>query len=512
MKKNIIAIICSIFILGGCDDFLDRQPLSDMSPGTFFQSKGDMRTWNAGIYDALQSTLHQKHLDWGDLRSDNYHTTGYESAKVYMNAMESTMGETSWQDLYTTINLCNIAIKRYPTIPQILESETNPYIGQAYGIRALMYFYGIRVWGRVPLITEPWEGDLTQIAVPRSSIEEVKAQIMEDINFALAALGNDVSDKFYFNRAAAYALKTDVHMWFKEYEAALAASAYFIGNSNFALVKNETEWKEIFTKPASSKESIFNLAWSYEADGAHGWAQRVGANNTNNGYKMSQSIFEEFVDRLRSGNGTDARFWNNVDTVKLFYNGQRLPLTYANWTTSGIEKCTKYSNIDPDREFDSKNGVYKSFWAILSSSNAELQIPIYRLADVLLLRAEALNKTGKPTDALNIVNQMRNRVGYTADAKLEVNIADQTAVEMLILQERQLEFIAEGKRWFDLMRTDHLLEVMDPVIKARQEAAGVQVTGFTQAEEGKKYMPIYYREFESNTALKGDQNPPYSEG
>ncbi|MDD4632948.1 MAG: RagB/SusD family nutrient uptake outer membrane protein, partial [Proteiniphilum sp.] len=208
----------------------------------------------------------------------------------------------------------------------------------------------------------------------------------------------------------------------------------------------------------------------------------------------------------------DARFWNNVDTVKLFYNGQRLPLTYANWTTSGIEKCTKYSIIDPDREFDSKNGVYKSYWAILSSSNAEIQIPIYRLADVLLLRAEALNKTGKPTDALNIVNQMRSRVGYTADAKLEVNTADQTAVEMLILQERQLEFIAEGKRWFDLIRTDHLLEVMDPVIRARQEVAGVQVTGFTQAEEGKKYMPIYYREFESNTALKGDQNPPYSEG
>ncbi|HAR37593.1 MAG TPA: RagB/SusD family nutrient uptake outer membrane protein, partial [Porphyromonadaceae bacterium] len=91
-----------------------------------------------------------------------------------MNAMESTMGETSWQDLYTTINLCNIAIKRYPTIPQVLESETNPYLGQAYGIRALMYFYGIRVWGRVPLIIEPWEGDLTQISVPRNSIEEVK--------------------------------------------------------------------------------------------------------------------------------------------------------------------------------------------------------------------------------------------------------------------------------------------------------------------------------------------------
>ena len=110
------------------------------------------------------------------------------------------------------------------------------------------------------------------------------------------------------------------------------------------------------------------------------------------------------------------------------------------------------------------------------------------------------------------MNQIRSRVGYMADAKLEVNTADPSAVEMLILLERQLEFIAEGKRWFDLVRTDHLLEVMDPVIRARQESAGVQITGFPQSEEGKKYMPIYYREFESNKALKGDQNPPYSEG
>lgn len=512
MKKNIIILICSVFLFWGCDDFLTKNPLSDMSPETFFKSNSDMRSWNAGIYDALQLTLNTRHLDWGDLRSDNYHTTGYENSRIYMNAMESTMGECSWGDLYSCVNMCNIAIQRYPTIPRILESEYNPYIGQAYGIRALMYFYGIRVWGRLPLITEPWDGDLTKISVKRSPIEDVKAQILKDIDLAIQSLGNDVSDKFYFSKAAAYALKTDVHMWFKEYDQALESSKYFIGNSNFTLVKNETEWKEIFTKPGSSKESIFNLAWSFDADGSHGWAQRVGASNTNNGYKMSQPIFEEFINRLRSGKGKDGRFWNVLDTVKLFYNGQRLPLTYANWTTSGIEKCTKYSVVDPTREFDSKNNVYKSQWTVLSSANCEIQIPIYRLADVLLLRAEALNKTGDFNGALDIVNQIRQRVGYTADSKLEVSSFNQGEIEDIILKERQLEFIAEGKRWFDLMRTDKLIDVMDPVIRARQEAAGVKVTGFIIEEEGRKYVPIYYREFESNTELRGDQNPPYSEG
>ena len=135
---------------------------------------------------------------------------------------------------------------------------------------------------------------------------------------------------------------------------------------------------------------------------------------------------------------------------------------------------------------------------------------MYRLANIMLLRAEALNKLNRGDEALDIVNDIRTRVGYMKDAKTEVSsVTNQAEVESIILQERQLELYGEGCRWFDLMRTGHLIEVMDPVYSARQEAAGVQVTGF--GDEGTKYWPINYREFETNLALKGDQNPPYAE-
>ena len=111
---------------------------------------------------------------------------------------------------------------------------------------------------------------------------------------------------------------------------------------------------------------------------------------------------------------------------------------------------------------------------------------------------------------MEIVNQIRSRVGYTKDAKTEVSsFSDVDGIESIILKERQLELFGEGCRWFDLMRTGHLFEVMDPVYSARQEAAGVEVTGM--GDERTKYWPINYREFESNTALHGDQNPPYTE-
>lgn len=464
-----------------------------------------MRSWNAGIYNALQLTLNTGHLDWGDLRSDNYESTGYaDSNDLFVNGLRSSNKDyCSWQNIYSCISRCNTAIVEYPKIPQILESEYTNYVGQAYGMRALMYFYALRVWGGVPIVTEPWDGDLSKTQLKRASVEDVKVQILSDLESAKYYLTSE-SDKYYFSIPAYYALKTDVHMWFKEYSAAFETSNYFIGNKNFALVKSESEWKQIFMTDNSS-EMIMVVSWDYTANGASGWMQRVGASDTNNGFMMSESIFNTFIDRLRSGEGTDGRFWNVVDTVKIYYNTNRISLTYASYKkTSGIEKCTKYSEVDPNRKFNTGYGVYESYWGILSSKTDVIRIPVYRLADILLLRAESLNQLGRGAEALGIVNDIRKRVGYNADAIKEVSSSDKLEVENVILTERQLEFIAEGKRWFDLVRTDRVIDVMDPIYKERQSTP----VGF--GDPGRILFPIHTREFEANSEL--EQNYPYTKG
>jgi tetratricopeptide (TPR) repeat protein len=507
MKKSIKYFIAVAFTLGflSCDDFLDRPPLSDMSPTTFFASRGDMKTWTAGIYDEFQSALSLGHLEWGDIRSDNYHTTGYDDGKAYMNAIESTQSQYSWESLYSTIDRCNVAIERFPNIEGMVEADWADYVGQARGMRALMYFYAIRVWGDVPLVTKPWDGGLDTYSVDRAPVADVKVQIMNDIDKAIEYLNSNVTSdrKYYFNLSAAWALKMDTHMWFHEYQQALDCyTNYFAKSSAYSLVTNAADWKKMFLVPAESSETIFNMNWFYDVDGSHPWAQRVGASNTNNPYKISEGIFTEFVNRLHSGNGSDGRFPNVVDTVKLWNSGNKVPISTSHWSVSGIEKCVKYSDVDPT--------ATTSYWTILSSSNADIDICIYRYADVLLLYAEALNQLGQPAEALKIVNNIRKRVGYLADAITEVDLSDKKAVETVILNERQLEFIAEGKRWFDLCRTGRVVEVMDPVLRARQQAAGGTVTGF--GDEGRILFPIYYREFESNLKLRGHQNPPYTEG
>lgn len=228
---------------------------------------------------------------------------------------------------------------------------------------------------------------------------------------------------------------------------------------------------------------------------------------------MSQKVYSELLMRLRRGDavgndwGYDARLWCNVDTVKLYYSSSRNPISIASWGDPnwGTNKCVKFSGIDPNRQYDSANKVYKSQDYVYSSTDAEFSFPIYRYADVMLLRAEALNKMERKEEAIDIVLAVRKRIGYKGGILLTTTKED---LENEILLERQLEFFAEGKRWFDLMRTGKLKEVMEPVYQARQEMMGETPTPF---DMNRAYGPIYYKEFEANAALRGHQNPPYSE-
>lgn len=140
MKKYIILAFTSLLALSSCESFLDRSPLSDLSPSSYFKDKAEMKNWNAGIYDAFQSALSKRQVLFGDVRSDNVTGTSYEDSKIYMNALMPNISEASWEPFFTCISRCNIGIQKYPTIPNILESEYAPYIGQCYAMRAYMYF------------------------------------------------------------------------------------------------------------------------------------------------------------------------------------------------------------------------------------------------------------------------------------------------------------------------------------------------------------------------------------
>ncbi len=502
MKKTVHYIITVLvltgFALAGCEDFLDKQPISQLSRDRFWNTPKDADIWIAGMYDGLQKTLGDNYYNWGEVRGDNSQQAGTGTAQLNFltNTITASMGECNWANLYRTISSANFAIKYIPTIPNVPAPQIASQLAQAYAMRALMYFYAIRVWGPVPLITEPYEGQAEQEKFPsRSEVEVIKTQILQDIDKALQNFDASFPSIYKLNRASTLALKADVHMWFKEYPQAITATDNILSMNKFSLAQNQADWKKIFTDPATSSESILNLYWDYLQDGGgNGVASFYGSGSNTPKYKIRQPLWDTLITR-----GTDTRLPGMYDTVDLWYRGDKVRVTYESYNLNFSWVSCKFVAWDPAKQNTTYN--YMGGYNYPANSESQAHIPIYRFSDILLLRAEALNKTGRRTEARDIVNNIRKRAGYKV-LLTEVNTPDEASLENAILIERQIELWGEGKRWFDLIRTDKVKEIMDPVLQARGVAEGF-------GDIRKILFPIHTSVFEANPNI--GQNEPYTQ-
>lgn len=502
-----------------CKKFLEVDPVSTITPDSFWKDQADADAWMAGIYNSLQSTINTNWFDWGEVRSDNIKGagTGNAQTKFLNNALSASdsdiSGATKWENLYTTISLCNYGIKYYPQMmSQDIGGATakyTDYLGQCYGLRALMYFYGLRVWGKMPILTVPIETYGQETQFPRSPIGDVKKQILEDIELALKNIGTNKTNKYNIQKAGIYALQTDVYMWFQQYEEALVASQNCITESGCTWVTNAQSWKNMFTEPAVSTETIFNLYWdNIERGGGVGVCARFASGSNTNNYMITPKIFQELYDRVDPVTSlpADGRLTTSFDMISYPTSVEYNAGNGAFGKFTVFNEAAKRSDNQPGGAF-----VYQA------NNECTVKIPIYRFADVMLLRAEALAHTGKYQDALDIVNKVRSRVGYTVEAQLADYTGDITAgIENTILKERQFEFLGEGKRWFDLCRIGNMYDftsgytylrgIMNPILDARSGATKYEGSGIARI-----MYPINSAAFNANPKLVGDQNLPYDE-
>jgi hypothetical protein len=529
---------------------LDKQPVSSISPSLYWQSKTDADNWMAGIYNQMQRTLRTSWFDWGEYRSDNVYGVGTGEAQTIMlnNQLSSTNQNsvTSWTELYTTISLCNFGLKYLPTMIQNnIDSEEaayREYMGECYAMRALMYFYALRVWGRVPIVTEVVEGLNQQTAYPRSSIKEVREQIIKDANNAIespiADLSTDNTRKFYLTKSAVYALLTDVYAWFQEYEKVIEMSGLLMTNSNIKWIANPNDWKTLFTNPVdqAATENIFVMYWnSVEYNGGMGYATRLGSSSNTSNVGIKPAVFQRFFERFNPENriASDVRWWACFDTLNYptttYYQNGGIANANANTVKFG-----KFVPWDPTVTNTYGNGGF----SYEATTVCNTQMPIYRYADIMTLRAEALAMTGKSDEALAILQKLRARIGYNPSEEEDPtnfpifyndfpNKGEK--LQEVIVDERQLEFLAEGKRWFDLCRIGKTIfskpyydETGQPpyavpdagyygYLKSKLNGSRADYTDFESRNMGRILFPIVSGAFTANPLLRGDQNPPYDE-
>lgn len=480
MKKIIISL-CIVTVglasLTGCKKFLDEKPQTEIAASEFWKSEDDIKTGLAAMYDGVQSIFDNNFTLYGDARTDEVDVNGYGDIAWAMNGISAATGAADWSNFYKTIQRANLGIKYIPIVksqyqPGIDQKDLNHYLAQCYTTRALCYFYIVRLWGAAPVWTEPYEDINADPAKERTSADIIiDTVIIKDLEKAASLSNPSLNVVWEANIGATYSLLMDVAMWKKDYAKAVEWYDKLVALKKYDLEPTAT-WKRIFTEPTSSKEPIWYVNWDWTVDGGADASTLIGAGNTNSDFEAEDSV------------------WNYWTTTPADIRG---PQT-IDFNVSGHDKFLKFYPVNLN---SSGNQLYPN------SAEANIFFPLYRWADLVLLRAEAANKLNDPATALMLLNKVRVRAGLAG--YLDTDLDTPTKMENAILEERKLELYMEAKRWFDLVRTDKVIEVMNPVLMARQIRRGSLPTGFGDPQT--ILWPIHRTVLNANPKLV--QNPPY---
>ena len=459
MIRKKIHYIVALFLLAGmsmgmgsCSKFLEKPPVSDLYGGTFWKSSKDVNVELIAMYFSFARAMSNGFYDWGEIRGGswiNHLHYGDAQRELISHQVPSTNTACRWTQLYQAIGRANLALKYIPGIV-LPAAEKSSYLGEAYAMRALCYFYAVRTWGAVPVFTEPIEEyDASRVYPRRTNPEAILDLIESDLANAEQLLpaspiatpettaADELQFRTRFTRAAVYAMMMDVYAWRQKYDrvirvyedklAKLTSSATGWGlEPKLTATLTQADFTSIYRmmfdkryiNPAvtpqlpMSREVIFSIYYGESETGAN----------------QSRSYFYSTSQRLTPSDDFKASI-HPLD--------KRFIACFDPGTTGGTGAEYRL----------------RKYWIDAQSASdiSENYLCMYRSADMVLLYAEALYKSDKLADAIAQMNMIRNRSGVPL-ATLANYAGNQEKLLDDILHERRMELICEGKYWFDLVR------------------------------------------------------------
>lgn len=536
LKYGIVFLLLTSLIVS-CSDLVDENPVSEIAPANFWRNNSDAEAGVNAIYDAMQTAYRTGHLYWGELRSDT-HDRGSESASatsveiVTNNVTEGDAAATRWNQMYNMVNRANLAIDR---IPQINGGDPG-LLGEALALRAYAYFTMIRVWGDVPLFTEPTEVSSPDLFKSRTSASTImETVVLPDLARAQSLVGS-VSRPFRWSQVGLLAFEAEVAMWMQDYPRAKTALDELVASGEHSLVGSVRAWEDLFYNNNDNEGPFVSLNGLVEDERGK---QQVGS-------ELIYSIFYDQLDpRQANGDGRGNRSgYSDLLFAGLpgYYVSSELELKWRDrFPIDSLGWVTKYPDFDPpltrvvtgvdslDNPIVFEVPVYGDFryyvtiedginvnpgdgtteeifqqriakWheTNYSGNFDDTDIVLYRYSGQLLLLAEAENQLGNSDRALELVNEVREARLLPMVSEMEFG-ATMEAREDYILDERQFELVGEGKRVWDLIRTGKFVETMNEVYANRGEML---------IDETRILLPIWFQHFQENPNL-GEQNPGY---
>jgi starch-binding outer membrane protein, SusD/RagB family len=441
MKKIIQVLLVGGLLFGSScnEDMLNPIPPTTFSEAVVFDTPERIQQTLNGIYATLINGQFYggRYLVYNDIRAEEFSnrtTNGVTGLATWQHTLVSTTNEVQnlWSVAYLTINRANIFIDGIAKTSGILEPETmQNYIAQARFVRGLSYFALLQLYAQpytldngaspgLPLRLEP-ELDNGNNDMPRSTVAQVYAQILADLNFAEQNLaltnGSPYTNTTRAHRNTAIALKTRVYMAMGQYGNVITeANKIVSANAPFAAATGvahalQGEILDVFSPPYTTTESIFSAPFT-----------ELALPGTQNGLGSYYNPGPRGIGDY-SLNMTNGIFTNPAFSAA---NDDRAAWMFAN--ANGFTYLNKFPRGPQHLDF----------------------APIIRYSEVLLNLAEALvREGGDQARALALLNAVRTRSNETGAYS---GISGQDLINA-ILTERRIEFIGEGLRSFDLLRT-----------------------------------------------------------
>ena len=424
-KHACLKLFLIVVTLTSCEDFVEIDPPTNQLTGIeVFSDAATVDAAFAHIYSQLRDNAFAN----GGITGLSYLMGHYTdeltlfsaSLPAVQNYTNNTLiasdgfAKSLWDSSYNLIYACNRIIEGIENTTELSPDEIDRFLGEAYFLRALIHFHLMNLFGDIPYIDST--DYRVNSEVSRLEQEEVYQKIMEDLLSAKSQLSQEdiTSANLRPNYWVASALLARVYLYHEEWQLALTEATSIISNGSYAL---NTDLTQVFLK--SSTETIWQLG------------EGISGNNTSeastfifvSGPPPNSAMSDHLINGFEIG---DARFTNWVGSVTDGTNTWYYPYKYRlNLPTGVTEECSI----------------------------------MFRLAELYLIAAEANAQSGNMTEALNYLNDIRDRAALPL-----ITTVDQNEILDAILQERRIEFFTEhGHRFFDLKRTGNANSTLAPI-------------------------------------------------
>ena len=494
MKNKINILLIALLGLSSCQkNILDSPPLNLASETLVWSDVNVAENFINEKYKVLPHfylfTGIPSHLGYSAASDECFSKFNYEGVnKITQGALTAdNLALDSWTTSYNYIRELNVFLSKIDGVSGD-QAKKERLKGEAAFLRAYCYFDLVSKYGGVPIITKVYSAQDRDFSVKRASFEETAKFIVDELDKCVTLVpvnytGNNVGR---ITKGAVLALKSRLLLYAAsplwntsndqvKWKAAADAAKAVIDLNQYSLY--EGDYHELFITPDHAEIilSYHQNAQKYQSysdiylspNGYHGWSAYTPTQHIVDQFEMANGKMIQ-----ESGSGydeqnpyvkRDPRFYANIifnggnfrDRPAEFFNGgkdsQQSPI--ENWNASQTGYNWKKYN---DETYDLNTQAVGSKTPFI----------VFRLSEIYLNYAEALNALGNDAEATKWLNKIRQRKGVNMPAVT----ASGTALREKIRHEREVELCLEGNRFFDVRRWK-IAETTD-----NQPAKGIKIT------------------------------------